>query len=91
MKKISRLLNYISEYKGKVALYFVTNLLGILFGLLTIVMIGPVLQTLFQTTVPVASGKPGNDLMRFFTDTVNAFIGRQDKMTGLAYICIAVV
>ncbi|MBX2905048.1 MAG: ABC transporter ATP-binding protein [Taibaiella sp.] len=91
MKKISRLLTYISEYKGKVALYFLTNVLAIVFGLLTIVMIGPVLQTLFETTAPVATGKPGNGAMKVFTDAVNNFISKQDRMTGLAYICIAVV
>lgn len=91
MKKISRLLTYISEYKGKVALYFLTNVLAIVFGLLTIVMIGPVLQTLFQTTTPVATGKPATGPMKLLTDAVNASINGQDRMSALAYICVAVV
>ncbi|MBL7691548.1 MAG: ABC transporter ATP-binding protein [Flavipsychrobacter sp.] len=91
MKKISRLLQYLSEYKGKILLYFAANLLGILFGLLTIIMIGPVLQVLFNASVP--NVKPGaqTGVQQQVTAYINDIVMQQDKMTALAYVCIAVV
>ena len=49
MKKISRLLNYLADYKGKIGLYFLFNLLSILFGLFSFTLIIPVLNVLFNT------------------------------------------
>lgn len=97
MKKVSRLFKYLADYKGKIALYFGANLLGILFGLLTMLMIGPVLQVLFDTPSdnPTASA-PGvmgkiDSLKEQFTTLLNDFVLNQDKLTALAYVCIAVV
>lgn len=92
MKKISRLLNYLADYKGKIALYFGANLLGILFGLLTIIMIGPVLQVLFdvrETKVPSATAAKG--ILDKLTDYINTIIAQEDKLTALGYVCVAVV
>lgn len=89
MKRISRLLTYLPEHKGKIALYFATNLLGILFGAATITMIGPVLQVLFQAAPPVAKASPSffDGVMSYINDLVL----RQDKLTALAYVCIAII
>ena len=91
MKKISRLLKYLSEYKGKIALYFAANLLGILFGLLTIIMIGPVLQVLFNASVPNVKPGSGLGIQQQVTAYINNIILQQDKMTALAYVCVALV
>ncbi len=91
MKKISRLLNYLADYKGKIALYFAANLLGILFGLLTIIMIGPVLQVLFNVSGPVVKPSAAGGLQASLTSYINAIILQQDKLTALAYVCVAVV
>ena len=96
MKKISRLLKYLADYKGKIALYFTANLLSILFALLTVAMTGPVLQVLFQSggqgSLPA---KPVNAATKGLLDQVTAFINNvvehQDKLTALAYVCVAVV
>ena len=48
MGNISRLLKYLADYKGKIALYFGANLLGILCGLFSFTMLAPVLQVLFR-------------------------------------------
>jgi ABC-type multidrug transport system fused ATPase/permease subunit len=91
MKKISRLLQYLSEYKGKILLYFAANLLGILFGLLTIIMIGPVLQVLFNASVPNVKPGASTGVQQQVTAYINNIVMHQDKMTALAYVCIAVV
>ena len=92
MKKISRLLNYLADYKGKIALYFVANLLGILFSLLTIAMAGPVLQVLFQNKeARPMQLKASNGLLDKVSAFFNNIIEHQDKLTALAYVCIAIV
>jgi ABC-type multidrug transport system fused ATPase/permease subunit len=88
MKKISRLLNYLKDYKAQVALYFVSNLLGILFGLFSFSMLAPVLKILFmQDAPPVKGDSPVSWLSARIYDMVKA----NGPIRALAYVCIAVV
>jgi subfamily B ATP-binding cassette protein MsbA len=92
MKKLSRLLRYLSAYKGQTALYFLSNLLGVLFSLGSLSMLAPVLQVLFREdpTVKLKSTGSGNifDQASFYVQELVNRIGRLDT---LAYVCIAVV
>ncbi len=47
MKRFSTILKYLSDQKGSVALYFVLNLLSVLFSLVSLTMLVPFLQLLF--------------------------------------------
>ncbi len=96
MKKISRLLNYLADYKGKIGLYFLFNLFSILFSLLSFTMLIPVLNVLFGTkdtkAIPVNTIKPTSfdfvkNAIAYFTNLIQ----QQDKVTALAYICVTVV
>jgi len=88
MKKISRLLKYLADYKGKIALYFIANLLGILFGLLSLTMLVPVLQVLFKPTDSVVRK---NDLMGKFTWYIHDLVQQRGPLTALAFVCVTVV
>jgi subfamily B ATP-binding cassette protein MsbA len=95
MKKLSRLLKYLSAHKGQIGLYFLCNLLSILFGLISFTMMIPVLNILFQTgaeIMPQAQARPMS--LNFIQQAMDFFknlIQQQDKSTALAYICITVV
>ena len=101
MKKISRLLNYLADYKGKIGLYFLFNLLSILFGLFSFTLIIPVLNVLFNN--PLTSAGPGVPVNKglptgFFGQQIdmakeyfNNLLLNHDKLTTLAYICFIVV
>ena len=93
MKKISRLLKYLAEYKGKIGLYFLFNLLSILFGLVSFALVIPVLKVLFYNT-PEAPG-PSRTLSIGSIDQAYEYFKdlllQQNKLTALAYICFAVV
>jgi len=101
MKKISRLLNYLADYKGKIGLYFLFNLLSILFGLFSFTLIIPVLNVLFNS--PLGAGDsaavPKKSLPEgFFNQQIdnakeyfNSLLLHHDKLTTLAYICVIVV
>ncbi len=91
MKKISRLLTYLKDYKGKIALYFAANLLGILFGLLTIAMIGPVLQVLFNVAPPAVKPTASFGLQAQLTGFINNIILQQEKLTALSYVCVFLI
>ncbi len=97
MKKISRLLKYLADYKGKIGLYFIFNLLSILFSLLTITMLVPVLQVLFKQqdsaaakmVAPTRQASIGliNQASAYF----KSIIEHEDKLRALAMVCVAVV
>ena len=99
MKKISRLLNYLADYKGKIGLYFLFNLLSILFGLFSFTLVIPVLNVLFNTMPSAAKSVPVQQMPTGFLsatinqakDYFNNFLLHQDKLTTLAYICVIIV
>lgn len=89
MKNISRILQYVKEYKGKVALYFVFSLLAVLFSLFSLGMLSPIMAVIFgvvDETVQKSSGILGDAL-----GAINRVVKDQGKTTALAYICIAAV
>lgn len=89
MRKVSKLLRYIGQYKGQVVLFFFTTLLSVVFALFSFGMLAPVLQTLF------VGGQPnlvvGNSMTAKITKFINDFILQHDKMTALTYSVIIVV
>ena len=88
MKKISSLLRYLADYKGKIVLYFITNMLGIGFGVLSLSMLAPVLGVLFK--VINTSGK-GTDIVSRFSSFINSVSIEKGPLTALTYICVIVV
>ncbi len=89
MKNVSKLLRYLADYKGKVALYFTTISLSVIFSLFSFTMLAPVLQVLFMGAQEpgVASG----NIINRITNTFNEIILRQDKLTALTYAVVIVV
>jgi len=88
MKKISRLLKYLADYKGQIALYFGSNLLGILFGALSLSMLAPVLNVLFQVVKLEGKGNGPIDRLVRFISKVSAEHG---ALNALTYVCVIVV
>ncbi|MBC7552967.1 MAG: ABC transporter ATP-binding protein, partial [Taibaiella sp.] len=96
MKKISRLLTYLADYKGKIALYFLSNLMSILFSLLSISMLVPVLSVLFNTgnstAAGIATAKPAaSGVIEQASTYFKNYIAHQNRLDALAMVCIAVV
>ena len=91
MKKISRLLKYLADYKGKIGLYFIANLLSTVFSLLSLTMLVPVLNVLFNISKSTPAAKAPNGIIDQTTEYFKHLILSQDKLTALASICVAVV
>lgn len=88
MKNISRLIRYLGDYKGRIALYFVTSLLAVLFSLFSFTMLAPVLQVLFEDNVQPSKGR---GVVSEITNAVNNTILEYDKLTALTYAVVIVV
>ncbi len=90
MKKISRLLRYLGEYRIQIALYFITNLLGVIFAIFSFSMLAPVLQLLFggagQTQIK-HDGNPVTEINNFLI----RYILHGDKLTALTYVVAIVI
>ena len=55
MKKISKILRYMGDYKGRIALYFSITLLSVIFSVLSLGMLSPILTVIFtpdETSTP---------------------------------------
>lgn len=90
MKKLSRLLHYLAEYKAQIALYFLSSVLAIVFSLFSMGMLLPVLQVLFNEDPGKKVTRPDGliDQVSFF---VQKLVNEQGHLQALTYICIAVV
>lgn len=88
MKNLSKMMRYLGDYKGQIALYFITILLSVVFALFSFGMLWPVLQVLFVGEQVVNA--PGSIVGRV-TTYVNNVILEHDKLTALTYAVIVVV
>jgi subfamily B ATP-binding cassette protein MsbA len=88
MKNISRLLRYLGDYKSRIALYFLTSLLAVLFSLFSFTMLAPVLQVLFEG---VSEKSEGRGVISDITNAVNTTILEYDKLTALTYAVVIVI
>jgi len=88
MKKISRLLKYLLDYKAKIGLYFISNLLGILFGMVSLSMLIPVLQVLFKPKNSIINRE---GLTGKFSGYIQDLVNAEGPVKALAYVCISVV
>ena len=89
MKNVSRVLKYLKDYKAQIALYFGSTLMAVIFSLVSLTMLAPVLQVLFQEGEAKKTESKG--LLGFINEHVHAIIAQEGKMTALAYVCITVV
>ncbi|MBL7718211.1 MAG: ABC transporter ATP-binding protein [Flavipsychrobacter sp.] len=89
MKNISRILQYVKDYKGKVILYFVFSLLAVLFSLFSLGMLSPIMAVIFGVMGETAQKADG--FLGSILGTINQVVTEQGKTNALAYICIAAV
>jgi ABC-type multidrug transport system fused ATPase/permease subunit len=99
MRHFLRILSYLKKYIAKVALNALFNILSVMFSLVSITMIIPFLQLLFnnnnysKTMVPPLPSFAFS--IQYFIDLFNHFfikiIAEQGKMKALVFICMLVI
>jgi ATP-binding cassette, subfamily B, bacterial MsbA len=95
MKRFATILFYLKDQKGKLGLYLLFNLLSILFSLISLGMLGPFLDLLFNPNRPKVE-KPefsfhSFNIMQHLKYYLNLLIDNYGQVNALAIICITVV
>src|SRR5436190_2334989 len=91
MKKYSRVFHYLTHYKPAIAWYFVSILLSIIFSIVSIGMLLPFMQLIFdvqQLSIPKSSG---NFLMKWINENLNGFLYSGNKQHDLGIVCILII
>lgn len=95
MKRFSRILYYLRDRKSSIVLYFFCNLLAILFSLVSLAMLAPFLQLLFNQeellrAQPVMEWS-ANGLLNQLKYFISKMIIEHDQVFALAVICGVVI
>lgn len=86
MKKYSRVFSYLKQYKGQIGLYFIFIILSIIFSIVSIGMLMPFIDLLFNVNsgIPKSSSNP---VLNFIRNLLVGAIEKHGKLTTLGMIC----
>src|SRR4029453_11951043 len=90
MKKFSRILKYIFQYKGKLIVYLLFTLLATFFSLISLGMLSPFMELLFKSGEVAKQATLDSNAIGSLK-TIIADIIKQDKIKGLVVICIFII
>ncbi len=93
MKRYSRILNYLKEYKGSIFKYLITILLSIVFSVLSLAMLFPFLQLLFGVNASTSSNVKGssNAVMQWVNEYLASLMKNGDAFYALGMVCILII
>jgi ATP-binding cassette, subfamily B, bacterial MsbA len=92
MKKFSRILQYLSKYKGKLLLYLVFTLLSTLFGLVSLGMLSPFMDILFRGgTAAAHTTNLNTNAIGSLKGFIEYIIGKYHQNGALIVICLLIV
>ena len=95
MKRFSIILKYLKDQKQKIGLYFIFNLLSVLFSLVSLAMLAPFLQLLFgkeklKNAEPAFSFS-ANGLLDYIKYILSTLIKNHNEIYALAAICAIII
>jgi ATP-binding cassette, subfamily B, bacterial MsbA len=94
MKKYARVFRYISQYKSDAFLYILFIVLSIIFSLVSLGMLFPFLEMLFNGDKPGATGfvtSADSKMVLYVRDQLVESIRTRGKVGTLAWICVFIV
>ncbi len=99
MKKYSRIFGYLGSHKGSISLYFFFIILSVLFSIVSVGMLMPFLELIFNGEKGTMAGlleKSGNPVIRYIRDILlDSINSSPDRTSGLlktlGLICIIIV
>ena len=95
MKRFATILKYLKDQKKYIVLYFVFNLLSVLFSLVSLTMLVPFLQLLFGkekrvTTMPHVSFS-ASSVLDYIKYILGILIDKQGPVYALGAICVIII
>src|SRR5437773_11579764 len=95
MRSLATIFQYIKKYPALVGLYFLFNILSAIFALISLVMLAPFLQVIFNVTATIdnkITSRSAFGPIKFFYDWLTQLVNTTDgKVKALAANCIVVV
>ena len=95
MKRFSTILKYLSDQKGYVALYFIFNLLSVLFSLVSLTMLVPFLQLLFGKEKMVEQMPrvtfSASSVLDYIKYILGILIRKHGPIYALGAICVIII
>ena len=90
MNKYSRVFNYLKHYKGQIGLYFLFIILSIVFSIVSIGMLMPFIDMLFNVNsgIPKTSSNP---VLNFIRNLLVGTIEKNGKLATLGIICVIII
>ncbi len=97
MKQYARIFQYLRNFKAKIALYFLSTLLSIVFSIVSIGMLMPFLNLIFNDPRPECAGcgsitkTSSNTVIKAVNDFLFNSVEGQGKIKTLGLICLMMV
>lgn len=94
MKKYSRVFAYLKSYIPQIILYFLCTILSIVFSIISIGMLIPFLELIFNTgssSLGALTKASSNPVVKFVRDLLVDSINTHGKLDTLLFICIFIV
>jgi subfamily B ATP-binding cassette protein MsbA len=91
MKKYSRIFRYVGQYKGDIALYFLFTLLTIAFSIVSLGMLMPFFNLIFEVGQPAIAKSMDNPALGFIQASINEVLKEHGKVYTLGIICLFLI
>jgi len=94
MKRFERIFKYVAIYKSKLSLYFLFTVLSTVFGLVSLGMLAPFMQLIFNPSTQPAQNAitKSNAVGSFINDLIVGIIeGPHGKLGAVAAICLLII
>ena len=91
MKRYSRVFNYLKAYKTSIARYFLNILLSIIFSIVSIGMLLPFMQLIFNVNQGGIPKPSTNPMMIWVNEHLNSMLYSGDKLHDLGVVCIMII
>ena len=94
MKKYSRIFSYLKKYIPQILLYFLFTVLSIIFSIVSIGMLMPFLELIFNVgsgTLTELTKHSGNPMLNFVRNTLTSLINQNGKLNTLTLICSFII
>ncbi len=97
MKQYSRIFRYLRNYKGKIGAYFLSTLMSIVFSIVSIGMLMPFLNLIFNDPRPecancgVSTKSSGNPMITAVNDFLTDSVNLHGKVKTLGIICLMMI
>lgn len=92
MKKYSRVIRYITQYKWKLVIYFVFTILATVCSVISLGMLGPFVELIFKSGTGVQQASlQSNSIGVYIKDVLQQVVATHGKVSALGVVCLFII